>query len=313
MKPRIFIGSSSEGKPTAAIINNLLSSVADCFIWDEPGFFENNKSSFESLSENSTLFDFAILIATDDDIQLKRNTVEVIARDNVIFEFGLYIGRLGRNRCFLVKDKEVDLPSDLFGITLQVYKTKPTDRGKTLEEVCNGIKEIILEQWNLFELRFVPSTGLALGYFQNFLAPISRELMQSAKRKVGDREFKNFKLHVMLPDELPDNFHDQVVAYLAGKKLEQMVVETVTRKYNFYLDYGQSENEILELYDLPTILSALKKTIELAVPSSHIGESKKERILKQKEMNNFKRTLDYLVNENAITKSHVVIEYIDVN
>lgn len=312
MKPRIFIGSSAEGKDIAIQIKVLLSDVADCIIWDEPGFFENNKSTLESLSEGATLFDFAIMVATGDDIQLKREQVEVIARDNVILEYGLAIGRLGRNRCFFIKEKELDLPTDLFGITLHPYKTKLSDRGKTLEEVCAGIRARIVELWETFELSFVPSTGLAFGYFHNFLAPVCRELTKSAKRKVGDKEFNNFRLHVALPDELPNDFQDQVIAYLGVKKLEPMSVETVTRNYNFYLDYAQSDNDVLELYDLPTTLSALKRALELALPSSHIGESKRERILKQKEMNNFKRTLDYLVTENAITKEHVVVEYIDV-
>src|SRR5688572_8533684 len=114
MKPRIFIGSSREGLPKALLIKNNLVSVAECQIWNE-GFFENNKSSFESLAEGSSLFDFAILLATEDDVQLKRDKLELIARDNVIFEFGLYIGRLGRNRCFFFKEKGLDLPSDLFG------------------------------------------------------------------------------------------------------------------------------------------------------------------------------------------------------
>jgi hypothetical protein len=66
------------------------------------------------------------------------------------------------------------------------------------------------------------------------------------------------------------------------------------------------------LYDLPTTLSALKKSIELAIPKSFVGETHRERILKRKEMNNFCKTLQYLVDENPITREHVIIEFIDV-
>jgi len=71
MRPRIFIGSSTHGRAKAEEVKNGLADIASCQIWDE-GFFENNKSSFESLTESATLFDFAILIATQDDVQLKK-------------------------------------------------------------------------------------------------------------------------------------------------------------------------------------------------------------------------------------------------
>jgi hypothetical protein len=311
MKPRVFIGSSREGCSKARIIKKQLSMVAECQLWDE-GFFENNKSSFESLSEGAVLFDFAILVATDDDIQLKRNVVESIARDNIIFEFGLYIGRLGRNRCFFVKEKGLDLPSDLYGIALPEFINQPSKNGKSLKEVSKEISKRISILWNTYELSFIPSTVLAVGYFENFVLMVCRELMNSSKREVDGKSFSDFMLHIVLPDELPNNFYDQVVAYLGNKKLNKMAVETTTRSYNFYLDYSQAESECLELYDLPTTLSALKKAIEMAIPKTFVGESQRERILKKKEMNNFCRSLDYLIKENPITKGKVVIEFIDV-
>jgi ribose 5-phosphate isomerase RpiB len=312
MKPRIFIGSSREGRAKAEIIKTQLSSIADCQIWDE-GFFENNKSSFESLAEGATLFDFAILVATQDDIQLKRDSLEVIARDNIIFEFGLYVGRLGRHRSFFLKEAGLDLPSDLYGVTIPEFKSPHISYGSTLEELCEKIKKNVEEVWKIYHLSFVPSTVLAVGYFENFVSKVCRELKQSSKRIVAGKNFADFKLHVIIPDELPNNFNDQVISYLSNKGLKQMEVQTNTRNYNFYLDYSSIENSVLELYDLPTTLSALKKSIETALPKGHIGESERERILKQKEMNNFCRAFNYLIKENPITKQHVDIEFIDIH
>ncbi len=50
----------------------------------------------------------------------------------------------------------------------------------------------------------------------------------------------------------------------------------------------------------------------MALPKSYIGDTKKDVILKKKEMYNFCRTLSYLVKENAITKNRVIIEFLDV-
>lgn len=311
MKPRIFIGSSSEGKKKALFIKEHLSDVAVCELWDE-GFFENNNAYLQALEGGATLFDFAIMVATKDDVQLKRDRLETIARDNIIFEFGLYIGRLGKSRSFFFKEKGLDLPSDLLGITLQEFTTNKKAKGKTLEEVCQKLKEVIEDISNTYQLSFVPSTVLAVGYFENFVSHVCRELMVSEKRMVDQKNFEEFKLHIVIPAQLPDRFQDQVIAYLSKKHLKEMKVETVTRKYNFYLDYEQNEGSVLELYDLPTTLSALKTSIEMAISKSYKGESKKENMLKQKEMFNFCRTLTYLVKENAITRDRVIIEFIDV-
>lgn len=306
MKPRVFIGSSREGLPKAKLLKGYLNSVADCQIWNEE-FFENNKSSFESLSQSSTLFDFAILLATADDVVLKRDNLEISARDNVLFEFGLYVGRLSRNRAFFVKEKGLNLPSDLYGITLPEF-----DFSSNFEEVCNGIGKRIEDLWQTFELGLAPSTILALGYFDNFVLPVSRELMQSEKRSVEGLNFADFTLNIVIPDELPNNFQDEVIAYLGTHNLKEMKVETVTRKFNFYLDYDYANQESLNLYDLPTTLGALKRAIEMAVPNSYYGESERERVFKKKEMNNFCRALTYLVENNSITKKKVKITMVDV-
>ena len=51
-------------------------------------------------------------------------------RDNVIFEVGLYVGRLGRDRCFIVfpRGSNPRLPSDLLGVTILNYDSAREDR-----------------------------------------------------------------------------------------------------------------------------------------------------------------------------------------
>jgi hypothetical protein len=311
MKPRIFIGSSNEGRKKANLIKKQLSKVADCQVWHE-GFFENNKSYFESLSESATLFDFGILVATAEDEQLKRGKIESVARDNILFEFGLYAGRIGRKRSFFLKEKGLDLPSDLFGISLLEFTDEKDDGGKSLTDICKSLRKRVKEAWDTYELTLVPSTVLAVGYYENFAYKVSNELMNANKRSVEAKGFDDFRLHVVIPDQLPNNFTSQVKEYLKHKNLKEMKVETETRKYNFYLDYAQPAGSVLELYDLPTTLSALKKSIEMALPKSYIGNTPTDVILKKKEMHNFCRTLSYLVKEDAITRNRVIIEFIDV-
>jgi hypothetical protein len=311
MKPRVFIGSSTEGLSVAKSVKSLLSDIADCQIWNE-SFFRQNRSSFESLIEGSILFDFAVLIATRDDVQLKRDNLQNIARDNIIFEFGLYAGRLGIDRALLLKEKGLDLPSDLFGISLPEFTNDPASGGKLLKDVLGDVISHIEEYSKLYQLSFIPSTAIAVGYFENFVSRVCRELMEANKRSVNNKDYNEFLLHVVIPDELPDNMHDQLLSYLSNRKLTQMKVDTNTRSYSFYLNFLDAENEVLELYDMPTTLSALKRSIEMAIPKTYVGESERERILKKKEMNNFHKTLLELITNNQITRNRVVVEFIDV-
>ena len=73
--------------------------------------------------------DFAIFIFTPDDIAEIRNQQEHIVRDNVLFELGLFVGTLGKERCFIVKPRDTDLhfPTDLLGLTPADYNGERSD------------------------------------------------------------------------------------------------------------------------------------------------------------------------------------------
>ena len=68
-------------------------------------------------------------------------------RDNVIFELGMFIGRIGRQRSFLVEPRgeEVKLPSDLSGITTLGYKYDKDNLASALAPACNRIRAIVRE------------------------------------------------------------------------------------------------------------------------------------------------------------------------
>src|SRR5262245_18367231 len=67
-------------------------------------------------------------------------------RDNVLFELGQFIGRVGRDRAYYLFDREikVKLPSDLAGITGASY-TRGRDWRAVLGPACNQIRRRLHE------------------------------------------------------------------------------------------------------------------------------------------------------------------------
>ena len=128
VRPSVFIGSSSEGLAVAEEIRAQLKDNAETTIWYK-GVFGLGQGTLEGLVSAIDNFDFAVLVLTPDDVIESRSLTWQSPRDNVVFECGLFMGRLGRSRTFLVydKDKNIKLPSDLAGVTVASYHGARSD------------------------------------------------------------------------------------------------------------------------------------------------------------------------------------------
>ena len=105
-KPTLFIGSSTESKWLMHEIQTNLSEYCDVQPWDKDVF---NPGDFplEALHREVIRSDFALLIVYPDDKIIKCKKSGFAARDNILFELGLFLGILGRYRsfCLSVTDK----------------------------------------------------------------------------------------------------------------------------------------------------------------------------------------------------------------
>jgi hypothetical protein len=144
MKPRIFIGSSTERLDIAYAIQENLDRDSQATVWTQ-GIFKLSNSSLDSLLLSLEKFDFAIFVFHPDDItQIRENTYDTV-RDNLIFELGLFIGRLGKDKVFFLIPRTVDklhLPTDLLGITPGTYDNYREDGNliASLAPFCNQIR-----------------------------------------------------------------------------------------------------------------------------------------------------------------------------
>ena len=145
-KPSLFIGSSSEGLEFARAVRSLLAPDAEVTVWKE-GFFGLGSTYIETLMNSLPRFDFAVLVFTPDDLVNSREVEAFGARDNVIFELGLFMGRLGRERTFILHEAgaRLKIPTDLSGVTMATYEWPRADRNyrAAVGSACDSIREVI--------------------------------------------------------------------------------------------------------------------------------------------------------------------------
>lgn len=143
---KLFIISSAEALPIARAVQNAFEhDPINVIIWTD-GVFKIANYTLQSLEDAVDDSDFAIAIAHADDVTTVRGADWPTARDNVIFELGLFMGRLGRSRAILMEPREdrVKLPSDLTGVTTIPYAFRTgQDAAASLGPACNRLRDHI--------------------------------------------------------------------------------------------------------------------------------------------------------------------------
>ena len=130
MKPRVFIGSSTKALPITAALHATLEHDAEVTGWND-AVFEPSKFTLETLLEQLGKTDFAIFVFNPDDLVTIQEIESQAVRDNVLFEFGLFMGCLGRERCFILQPREsknLHIASDLLGLTPLKFESNREDK-----------------------------------------------------------------------------------------------------------------------------------------------------------------------------------------
>jgi len=114
---KIFIGSSTESISHAQGVAELLrNSGYEPLLWTEPGLFHVGKTHVEDLESNAGRVDAAVFVFSEDDERIIRGKKVPAVRANVLFEYGLFTGKLGRERTCIVLIGNPDIASDFSGI-----------------------------------------------------------------------------------------------------------------------------------------------------------------------------------------------------
>lgn len=128
---KVFIVHGRDGELKHAVARLVEKQGVDAIILSEQA--NKGNTIIEKFEENSDVSGAICLFTADDLGRAKTDTEErPRARQNVVFEAGYFMGKLGRDRVVVIAEKGVELPSDMQGI---VYTSKDNWQLDVLKEL----------------------------------------------------------------------------------------------------------------------------------------------------------------------------------
>ncbi len=161
---QVFIGSSNERKALANKIaielGNLNLSVLP---WWDKRAFRPGDITLSRLIQLANLCEAAVLVFGGDDkvwfrpgpASTGRKNLKLAVRDNVLLEYGLFVGLAGIHHTVIVAQYGVKLPSDLNGVTVIYFSQKDT-MNSIADKVRDYFSSLLLD--NLERSKFSDST-----------------------------------------------------------------------------------------------------------------------------------------------------------
>lgn len=303
-RSKVFIGSSCESLAIAERVKEFLRSEFDVFVWNDD-IFKSNKSTLQTLLVEAGLFDFGIMILAKDDLTKSRGTLFDTVRDNTLFEFGIFLGRLGESHAFALAETGVKIPSDLYGITIERYSVSPAGHDN-IDRSVGKISKQMQEATELGFLGMLPSTVLAIGYFNNFVKDVAESIARKRICSFGGKEMTIAKLNIVIPAGLDSDMKRRAEVYYDSHALQEIQFPAIHRSRPLFVAASECSVE-LEAYDLPTTLDSVGKAIDMYLHHGHIGKTIEQQLLEDRELTNFRRVLDLKIRDDGFAKKYVTV------
>lgn len=306
LRPQIFVGSSGTGLPVADIVKNELMAYGDAYLWTQGDLWEPNESTFDNLLRMSGFFDFGVFVATPDDFTITSKKEENYeARDNVILEMAMFVGSLGKRKSFLLVENGVDKPTDFNGIYMpQFDRTKPD----TVIAATKQIGKIITEHYETGHLSLYPTTALAIGYYKNFIADLVSSIQHANELEIDGTKYKDFRLKVVIPTDLKGRVKEKADLFYKRHGYVMNKLNTPYRDHPIWFQFDPSAKPPHAImYDMPSTLTGIDDAIEMKLEKGYKGRTKLQSIIEQRELNNFRKVLQIMLDESPLAKAWVEI------
>ena len=306
LKPQIFIGSSGNGLDIAALVKQELEAVGNTYLWSEGDLWEPNESTFDNLLRMTGYFDFGVFVATRDDFTLtSKGEYGIEARDNVILEMTLFVGALGKKKSFLLTEKGLDKPTDFNGIYMPEFIKGDIT---SIRKSCSEISSRIEDRYETGHLSLYPTTALAIGYYKNFVADLVASMQIADEMDIDGIKYKDFKLKVVMPNNLKGRVKEKASLFYKRHGFEENSLKTAIRKHPiwFQADPKTTPPNVI-MYDMPSTLTGIDDAIELKMEKSYKGRTKLQEIIEQRELNNFRKVLQIMLDTSPFAAASVEI------
>jgi hypothetical protein len=312
-KRRIFIGSSSGEAELvlASRAKKMLEPDFDVTVWSDriwdTAVFRINQNFFSDLIKASLKFDFGILLGTADDTVIYHDKVVLQPRDNVLFELGLFTGRLGTSKCAFVVEKDLKMLSDLEGITLSRFDKKDP---ASFKEAILRIKDIFLNSDD-DEINFFPSATLAATYFENLISPVCKYLIKNKGFEYDGKKYSRVILKIVMPNKISADVNLKFEDLKKNFSTNTVSFNYEGRPRNISIDTRVKDN-ILELIDFPTIISGINYAISNLLPNDFHQLSHDYNLIVERELNKFINTLKQHLARNEFDGYVVFIKETEI-
>lgn len=308
-KPRLFVASASESLEVAHAVKQNFEKDAIVDIWSED-IFKVNSSTLETLLNRAGYYDFFIAVFSADDTTIIRKTKAKITRGNVVFEFGLFLGRLGPHRAFFIAEEGSKVFSDWDGVTRASYSRRENLVAAT-GTACNLIRKKMRDAEKLQHFTMLPSTSLAIGYYDNFIKKVLESFQSVEHFTIIERDSKGVPIketkhtikdryptiHVMLPRRLSDL--EPEILKQRTSSLRQIKVDTAFRQFSFYVSGKISKTKKkITLFDIPTTMLSSRAAIDHIFSKDFLASDNNRQVLEDREIANFERTLRIMVPDS---------------
>lgn len=189
MKPNVFIGSSQANLLVVRELERALHQNCEVIPWDSEGLFSAGDILLDRLLELSGTYDFAILVFGFDDFLVGGDVA--VPRDNVLFELGLFMSRLGRYRTFVVlpqmEGKRVKILSDLGGLISLRYDVPPSHEQLRIF-LAPVVQQLLVRIGSLSSPKAVETT--------DFAHPDVHGLLESLRKVIAERMAKSHRVKI---------------------------------------------------------------------------------------------------------------------